>query len=240
MKKCCCHWFCGNWVGGRLGLVGSCSKIAQMRKFGLRARGERAPLWRRRRPLKLAPLRRPKATASAAQAPLPPPCGVDQKDRLRQAARPPPPCQPGRDSTAACASAEPHASQSTTARQCALLQSATTPARAQQRGGVRFCRGPTPASQGARARRRALLQSAMSARAQQHASARFCRAPPRQPEDNSTAACAYDAGGPRQPARAQQHGGARFCRAPRQPEHNSTPACASAECHHASQSTTAR
>jgi hypothetical protein len=67
-----------------------------------------------------------------------------------------PPRQQGHDSTAACASTERHhAGQSATARRRALLQSATTPTRAQQHGGVRFC-----------------------------------RAPPRQPERNSTAACA--------------------------------------------------
>jgi len=47
----------------------------------------------------------------------------------------------GHNSTAARASAErPHASQGMTSRRRALLQSATTPARAQQHGGVRFCR----------------------------------------------------------------------------------------------------
>ena len=52
------------------------------------------------------------------------------------------PRQPEHNSTAACASAERHnASQSTTARRRALLQSAT-PARAQQHGGVRFYRAP--------------------------------------------------------------------------------------------------
>jgi hypothetical protein len=41
-------------------------------------------------------------------------------------------------------------------------------------------------------------------------------APRQQPEHNSTAACASDAGAA-MAARAQQHGGVRFCRAPRQP-----------------------
>ena len=51
--------------------------------FGPRRQG--ASVGRRRRSLKLAPLGRPKATASAAQAPQPP-LPMDQKDRLRQAA----------------------------------------------------------------------------------------------------------------------------------------------------------
>jgi len=50
-----------------------------------RREGASLSLWRRRRSLKLAPLGRPKATASAAQAPQPP-LPMDQKDRLRQAA----------------------------------------------------------------------------------------------------------------------------------------------------------
>jgi hypothetical protein len=147
-------------------------------------------------------LRRPKATASAAQAPPPPLLVVDQKDRLRQAARPPP-CQPGRNSKAARASAERPQQPGATARGRALL-----------------CLQSGPWQSERAARWHALPQSATPARAQQHGGVRFCKGPT--------------------PARAQQHASVRFCRAPRQPEHNSTPACASAERQHASQSTTAR
>ena len=168
-------------------------------------RGQRVSLWRRRRARKLAPLGRPQAAASAGQPPSPP-LPVDQKDRHRQAAcgsaAERPRRQPEHNSTAACASAERHASKSTAAQRRVLPAGAATPGRAQQRGGV--C---------------------------------FCRAPPRQPERNSTAACASA----ERCSGAQQHGGARFCRAPpRQPGHDITAACASAERHHASQSTTAR
>jgi hypothetical protein len=65
-----------------------------------------------------------------------------------------------------------NASQSTTARRRALLQSATTPARAQQHGGVRFYRAPRQPEHNSTA------------------ACACCRAPPRQPEHNSTAACA--------------------------------------------------
>ena len=90
-----------------------------------------------------------------------------------------------------------------------------TPARAQQHGGLRFCRTPRQPEQnstagfvfterarrqpeGTTARRRALLHGATSTtRAQQHGGVRFCRAAmaPRQ-----------------QPLLAQQHGGMCFCR----------------------------
>jgi hypothetical protein len=125
------------------------------------ARGQRASLWRRRQAQKLAPLGRPQAAVSAGQAPLPP-LPVDQKDRLRQAARGSaerPRRQPEHNSTAACASAERHhASQSATAWRRALLQGAAV-ARAQQHGGL-LQSAPTPTR----------------ARAQQHAGRLFCRA----------------------------------------------------------------
>ena len=157
------------------------------------ARGERVSLWRRGRSLKLAPLGRPKVTASAAQAP-PHPLPVGQKDRLRQAARPPPRLT-GRSSTAACASVRGHASQSKTARRGLLLQSARVGSpRAQQHGGVRVCMAPRQqpehnstaacasagaamaGSQSTAARRRALLSGATSARANQHGGVCFHRA----------------------------------------------------------------
>jgi hypothetical protein len=136
-------------------------------------------LWRRRRARKLAPLGRLQAAASAGQ-PSPPPLPVDQKDRLRQAARGStaerPRRQPEHNSTAACASAERHASKSTAARRRALPAGAATPGRAQQHGGMRFYRAPPRqpdrnstaacasagrcSGQGTTTRRRALLQSA--------------------------------------------------------------------------------
>ena len=114
--------------------------------FGPRRQG--ASVGRRRRSLKLAPLGRPKTTASAAQAPPAPPSGGSK--------RPPSPGGP------------PPA----------------TPARAQQHGGLRFCRAPRQPEQnstvgfifterarrqpeGTIARRRALLHRTTStARAQ--------------------------------------------------------------------------
>jgi hypothetical protein len=157
--------------------------------FGPRRQG--ASVGRRRRSLKLAPLGRPKTTAGAAQAPP-----VDQKDRLPQAARPPP-RQPGHSSTAACASVGRHVSQSKTARWGLFSQSARVGSpRAQQHGGVRFCMAPR-----------------QTARAQQHGGARFHRAamaPRQQPEHNSTAGRA--SAGAAMTARAQQHGGVRVGR----------------------------
>ena len=168
---------------------------------------------RRRRSLKLDPLGRPKATASAAQAP-PPPLPVDQKDHLYQVARPPP-RQPGHNSTAACASVGRHVSQpeGKTAQRRALLHGTTLTARAQKHGGVRFYRAamaprqqlPLLAqqhvgtcfcrsghdSQGTAARRRALLLGATLARATQHGRVCFQRARTSSARGhNSTAACA--------------------------------------------------
>jgi hypothetical protein len=171
------------------------------------ARGQRASLWRSRRPLKLAPLGRPiKATASAAQAPPPPPSGGSK--------RPP---SPGGPPPATPARAQQHGG----VRFC----QGTRQPEQNSTAGFAFTERARWQPEGTRARRRALLDGATStARAQQHGGVRFHRAamaPRQQPEHNSTAACA--SAGAAMAARAQQHGGVRFCRAPRQqPEKSST------------------
>ena len=202
---------------------------------------------------KISPLRAP-----LGHRPLP----VDQKDRLRQAARPPPP-QPEQNSTTVRASTGRCVSQSKTARRGALPRSARLVSpMAQQHGGVRFYMAPR--QQPEHSNTGAPPQSAMTARTQQHGGVRFCfcRAAMaardqkhgavgfyqalRQPEQNSTAGCASTECAPRQPegatarqrallhgatsaARAQQRGGVRFHRAPWQSDRSRTAACASTE-----------
>ena len=161
----------------------------------------------------LSALRQPLAQPRRRHPPLP----MDQKDRLRQAARPPP-CQPGRSSTAACASVRAHASQS------------------KQHGGFAFTERARWQPEGTTARRRALLHGATStARAQQHGGARFHRAamaPRQQPEHASTEhggerfyRCGHGSQGTAArrrallsdatSARAKQHGGVCFHKARR-------------------------
>jgi len=186
---------------------------------------------RRRRSLKLAPLGRPKTTASAAQAPPAPPSGGSK--RPPSPGGRPPPRQPGHSSTAACASVGRHVSQSKTAQWGLFSQSARVGSpRAQQHGGVRFYIVPrqqpehssTSAcacaerpwrhvnSHGATARRRALLQE----RPWQpgHSSTAACASVGRHVSQSNTArrrllpqsACLVS-------PRAQQHGGVCFHRA---------------------------
>ena len=103
--------------------------------------------------------------------------------------------QPEQNSAAGCAFTERARRQpeGTTARRRALLHAATSTARAQQHGGVRFYRAAlTPRQQPEHnsTAARASAEAAMAAKAQQHGGVRFCRTP-RQPEQNSTAGFAF-------------------------------------------------
>ena len=218
-------------------------------------RRQEASVGRRRRSLKLAPLGRPKTTASAAQAPPAPPSGGSK--------RPPSPGGPG-----FCRA--PRQQSKTAARRLALLSGATS-ARAKQHGGVYFHRARASAarghnstaarastschvnSQSPAARRRALVQSGhgatSTAMALQHGGVRFCRSgrgsqgtAARRRALLSGATLASQSNTARRrllpqsaclvSPRAQQHGGVRFYVAPRQqPERSSAGALASAERH---------